>query len=221
MVRRSEIRMGVQISESRRQSIERFLTDLLGVVVGIWLALGFGGVVESCKERGLAREAAGFIENEIRDNQHDVESLLKSFATTKQDFRDQMKAVDGLLDGGGARQGGGSNRSFSLRFTLIALSTTSRDTAETTGAFRHMSYAKAKRYAGAYDLQQEFMRLYQRLRDQYLLLEAVARAPFDRLTPPELQTLRQSYATAVVYLRATEDWGKTLLGSYDAALKGK
>jgi hypothetical protein len=207
--------MKVQVSADARRSIKRFLSELLSVVIGILLALGFGGLVESCKERQLAREAASFIKSEIKDNQHDVETLLQSLDRTEKEIRDQLKAVDRLLDGGGKPED--AELSFSLRFTLIALSTTSRDTAETTGAFRHMGYAAAKRYAGAYDLQQEFMRLYQRLRDQYLVTEAVARKPFALLSRPELESLRQSFVTTLAYLRAIRDWGTTLLGGYRGA----
>ena len=68
----------------------------LGIVtVGILIALSFEGALEWSHHRELVREARQNLQNEVRNNQKDIQIILKSLETTTPKF---LHAIDVLSD---------------------------------------------------------------------------------------------------------------------------
>jgi hypothetical protein len=98
------------------------------------------------------------------------------------------------------------------------LSTTSRSTAEATGALGHMSYAEVKRYAAAYEFQATVSHTFERLGDHYSEVLKFFKVDFMQLGLDELKEVRANFLTYALLLDTVHDQTETLLQFYDNAL---
>lgn len=129
-------------------SLREFFVHLSMVTIGILIALGLEQTVEAWHHRELGVEARENILNEIRDNKQKVDRARPVVARNKEALQRSLATLRLYMAHKPPQHG-------EMQFLVSGptLSTTSWTTASTTGALGYMSYAEAKRFAGAYQVQ--------------------------------------------------------------------
>ena len=198
------------------ESLKDFFTHLLIVTVGILIALSLEGLLEWRHHRELADEARTNIMSEIRANEKDLQAFLNAVPEIR---KNQMAALDAVQGVPGRGKSGATVPPISFR--LAELSNTSWTTSQTTGALAFMPYAEVKKFAGVYQLQDEYLRLQVRTEDAVvtaLSLLAVNTNP-GSLSRPELDAERDRILASVSALTAETQVGEFLEKVYAEAAK--
>jgi hypothetical protein len=198
------------------ESFKDFFTHLLIVTVGILIALSLEGLLEWHHHRELADEARTNIMSEIRANEKDLQVFLNAVPEIRRNQMAVLDAVQGVL---------GPAKSDApvppLSFRLAELSNTSWTTSQTIGALAFMPYAEVKRFAGVYQLQDEYLRLQVRTEDAVvtaLSLLAVNTNP-GSLSRPELEAERDRILASLSALTAETQVGEFLEKAYAEVAK--
>jgi len=198
------------------ESLKDFFTHLLIVTVGILIALSLEGLLEWRHHRELADEARTNIMSEIRANDKDLQAFLQAVPEIRKNQMAVLAAVEGVL---------GHGKSDApvppLSFRLAELSNTSWTTSQTIGALAFMPYAEVKKFAGVYQLQDEFLRLQVRTEDAVvtaLSLLAVNTNP-SSLSRPEMEAERDRILASLSTLTAETQVGEFLQKSYAEVAK--
>lgn len=211
--------MQTAAAPSIRERLRWFLAEITIVTAGILIALSLDGIVEARRERKLVREATAHIKHEIRDNKADLDKILAIVPRRRALLDEALAGVEKLID---ERDRGVPHDAAPLRQGVvhfgIDLVSTALETAETTGALGHMPYAEVARYATAYGLQRELMRLHARMQDQYLLVGTIRRFSLKGLSTSELRAWRERLVVALEHLDGFASMAKTLSGSYASHL---
>ena len=110
----------------------------------------------------------------------------------------------------------------SFGFTNSTLDDASWRTASATGALALMDYDEAQRYAGAYQLQEEVMRIERVTLDDFLELESYAVNGFDaaHVTPELAASAEPQVRVALSHLIAWQQFMAGLQANYVKALAG-
>lgn len=212
--------MDVEVPEGPIRNLKQFLVQIFTITVGVLIALGIESVSDWRHHRSLVAEAVANLDSEIRDNKKDLASTLAKAPETKK----QLETFLGFVNDLTRKKPDQENRSvnLSLGYSAATLSSTSRTTAEATGALGHMSYAQVKRYAQVYDLQSDFLRLQQRLVDQFVvMLSSTQSGGLDNPSGAELERTRQALQATLSHLSATMQYGRQLSRVYDEVLARK
>jgi hypothetical protein len=212
--------MDVDIARARNGRIRQFLGQLGTITLGVLIALLFESGAEWGRDRALVREAMANLESEIRDNKKEVDRLIEQLPTTRTQIETTLRTIDSLLKDPGDR----IDATFRLSFDAAGVSTTSRSSAEATGALGHMDYAVVKRYSRVYDLQADFSRVQQQTVDELITALAVAQAGALNAPPstvrPELEAMKQSLLRTLARVIATGQLARQLVEVYREALSG-
>ena len=198
------------------ESLKDFFTHLLIVTVGILIALSLEGLLEWRHHRELADEARTNIMSEIRANDKDLQAFLQAVPEIRKNQMAVLAAVQGVLG-----RGKSDAPVPPLSFRLAELSNTSWTTSQTIGALAFMPYAEVKKFAGVYQLQDEFLRLQVRTEDAVvtaLSLLAVNTNP-SSLSRPEMEAERDRILASLSTLTAETQVGEFLQKSYAEVAK--
>ena len=138
------------------------LVQLAIVVVGILIALSFEGVLQWSRDRALLREARQNIQNEIRNNQKDIQLVLKGVAPVRAKFFRAMELLNDLSAPEKHKEAVtifDPNNSAALAngLTFAWLNTASYTTAQVSGAMGLMDYSDVRQLAEIYDPQELFI----------------------------------------------------------------
>lgn len=195
-----------------------FLLHLLTITVGLLIALGLENAAEALHHRHQRQEADELIRQEIRDNQKEITGIRAAIVT-------EQKNLIGALEFLTARK---ENRPYDIRplslsYSQNPLSNTGWNTASATGALSLMSYEHVQRYAGAYQMQQEFVDLEKLSLMDFLQLQSYVAYKFDpeKMTPAQAEAAMPDVRRAMAHLVATDQIGQQLLVDYGTALDGK
>lgn len=198
-------------------SLREFLVHLAIITIGVLIALSLEGCTEWVHHRSLVREARANIASELRDNKAEIDRLIANMSTMGGELDGALKVIESLR-----AHGKTDAKSFSLTYHIAQLNTASRNTAEATGALGYMDYAEVKRYAGVYDLQEQFVRQQERLFDVWVpVLNATHRKDLERLTPAELDDWKRQTLTAISYVQVESGIAQALSKAYERALQGR
>src|SRR5207247_255890 len=103
-----------------------------------------------------------------------------------------------------------------LDYVIARLPSTSRSTAEATGALGYMEYTEVKKYAAVYEVQQQFLRLQDRLLEIWIpLLNATHEGDPERASERELLEWRDRILTCLSYFQTEASLGKSLSAEYE------
>lgn len=192
------------------QSFRDVAIHLAIVTVGILIALGLEQTVEWYHHRELADEARTNILAEIRDNRKELDSLLAKVPDSRKDHMAAVRVIDTYLAGGTS-----AANKMNLGVGIAEVRDTAWATAQTVGALNYMPYAEVQKFASAYRLQQQFLRLQDRAVDAVVTSVAVfaeGQGP-DNLSRPDLvlerEKILQSLAQIVAETQVAEGLDKT------------
>jgi hypothetical protein len=195
-------------------SVRHLLVELATITLGILIALSLEALTGWFHHRTLVREARANIQHEIADNKKELDNAIANIPDSERDLQQALGFVSDLL---GKRKPG----LHTLRFNYIIaqLNATSRTTAEATGALGYMEYSEVKTYAAAYEGQQQFERLQERLLDAFVpLLNATHEADPAKADERELLEWKDRILTSLSYLQTEAIYGKSVSRKFDAVL---
>lgn len=198
-------------------SFKEALVHLGIVTVGILIALSLEGLLEWQHHRHLVTEARANIAEELRDNDNELEHFLQAVPKFRSNY---SHALDYLSATAAHHPPAGGTISVGL--SSPELGTASWMTAQTMGALGLMDYSDVKRYAAAYELQAEFLRLQSRTMDAVV----AAMTTFERNEDPaklsvtDLQTAQQNMLAVMSGLQTEQQLGEQLHKRYQRILAG-
>src|SRR5215471_1249430 len=212
--------MEIHVPHKPVLTVKEFFVHLAMITLGVFIALSFEGIASWFDHRALARDATANLTNEIRDNKKELDRVLSQLGQTHKDLEEIAKTVSTLAD---AKTPKPKSLSVGVHFQIASLQSASRTSAEVTGAFSFMEYEKVKKYAGVYDIQQEFEKVQESALQTVLSTIAdvqVLKNP-DTIKERDFDELRQSLRRTEAVLIGLEQLGKQLSSSFDSVLSGK
>jgi len=212
--------MEIHVPHKPVLTVKEFFVHLAMITLGVFIALSFEGIASWFDHRALARDATANLTKEIQDNKAELDQVLSRLGQTRKDLEEIAKTVSTLTD---AKTPKPKSLSAGVHFNIANLRSASRTSAEVTGAFSFMEYEKVKKYAGVYDIQQEFEKVQESALQTVLSTIAdvqVLKNP-DTIKERDFDELRQSLRRTEAVLIGLEQLGKQLSSSFDSVLSGK
>ncbi len=195
------------------------------ITVGILIALSLEGALERSHNRALVTEARHNLQSEIRNNQADVQVILKGLDATLPRFLRAIEVVGNLSAPENAKEAAelfqlSGERSLLSSYAAGSLNTASRTTAEISGAFAFMDYDEIRKYAEIYDAQALFSRA-----QDGALRDAMAAVMFGlgaltKAAPSEVEDTKRQLRLALAGLITMRATANALNQRYSQALKG-
>jgi hypothetical protein len=144
-------------------TIKEALVHLCLITTGILIALSLEGTLEWWHHRELVQETRQNLQNEIRSNQKDIQTVLKGLVPTQTRFVHAIAVVSDLSASENTKEAASlfdpKGASLLSDASFAFLNTASYTTAGATGALGLMEYREAARYSAIYDLQALYVRL--------------------------------------------------------------
>jgi hypothetical protein len=209
--------LDVHSPEGRISGIKDFFLHLFTITIGLLIALALEGCAERWHHHRLRDEAEANLQQEIRDNQHDL-------ATTETAINSEERALVSVVKFLQARSQDKPYEmpKFEVNFTSSTLSDASWRTATATGTLSFMDYKRVQQFASAYQQQELFSRLQMETIDNYLQLHSFAAFGFDpkAMSSEEAKAILPDVGRILSHLVALDGVGKTLQEAYVRALAG-
>jgi hypothetical protein len=161
------------------------------------------------------RHARDNIRQEMRDNRGRLEKTLEANLKHRQDVKLGVEELDRLI------AAGSGEHTVRAGLSSIVLRSTSWDTAQSTGAIRHMSYSEVKTYTLIYDLQRDWDRIQDRMVDHWVDVMDWRRVRIEGLSQHAREDRRKDHQLVLNRMYSVRELGQALLQTYDAALAGK
>ena len=207
--------LDVHPPHGKMHGVGDFFLHLFTISVGLLIALALEAAVERHHQHELRDQADANLRTEIRANQKSLAELLPI-------IHDEQKTLIAVLTFVLARENNrpGDLGAINFGFTNSPLSDASWRTASATGALALMDYDTVQKYAGAYQLQEQVMRLEQVTLDDYLLLESYAVYGFDasKVSPQAATQAEPRVRETLSHLVAWEQFIEGLQRTYAKAL---
>lgn len=203
------------LAGDRAASARRVGLELVIIVAGVLIALSFDGLVEWRREQKLVREARENLTQEIRENRERLHGSLESNLKHRKDVANGLAELDRLI------AAGSGEHTVRAGLSSTQLRQSSWDTAQSTGAIRHMSYAEVKTYTLLYDMQRDWGRIQNRLIDQWMDVMDWRKVRIEGLSQHARDERRRDHQLVVNQMYAVREQGQHLIASYDAVLAGK
>jgi hypothetical protein len=212
----------IEMPEGRKKAIRQFVLQILNTSLAVIIALSFEGLVEWRRIRQLVATARQHVRSEIIDNKKDLSGSFYWLALIQKDAARCLATVEAIATARAAGETGEElpEGEITLATLGLVLAATSRDTAEATGALGHMEYAEVKLYAETYGIQEEFMRIRQRMAEEQTRIQGLIRRDFAVVPISELEELRATLVSFQQSVREMKNHGKLLIEFYDRALAG-
>jgi hypothetical protein len=192
-----------------------FFLQLLTITAGLLIAFGLEACVEWGHHRSLRREADANLHQELRDNQKDLAASRFAIAKERENLISILTFLSARIHNQPTAATG-----LSLSYTLRGMRDASWRTAADTGALGYMEYSHVQRYADAYQVQEEYVRLERETLDDFLQLQSYVITGFepDKITPAEAETASEDVRHALSHLAAMDQFAQSLSRAYDEAL---
>lgn len=201
------------------------LVHLCIVTVGIVIALSLDGALEWSHHQTLVREARLNLQNEIRNNQKDIQIILKSLEGTKGRFLHAVDVLNGLSTPDNLKQAAsifdlrGGPGTLLAGYTIATLNSASRTTAEVSGAFEFMEYDEIRKYAEIYEPQEIFGRAQDEAMKDAIVASTLGQSIAASPAPAEVEDVKRQLRLALGGFIETEIMAKALDAKYGEALK--
>ena len=186
--------------------VRDFLIHLFTITVGLLIALGLENLAEWRHHVHLKHQAEETMRQEIRQNQKDLNEVLKAIPREMESF----KHIETFLQ---ARINGQALPVRSLQTGMMQM--TPQDaawqTASATGALSYMDYDEVQRFSSAYQLQAKMVRFEDdALPPLVRLIAAIGYASDpEKMPPSEAADALKDVHLAMAHLSATVGLGRT------------
>lgn len=211
--------MEIHSPEASVHSVRDFIVHLVMISLGVLIALGAEGVVESIHHHHLVAEANSNLRAEMQENRATLDENLPKLKHNEELLRQSLADVRKLKADRKART---ANINLNLNFFL--LSDTGWRTAQATGAVALMKYQQVEDYAGYYDVQSMLNRLINSLEDTWLDM-SVAFDPMgsdpSKMDDRQLDEVQRRLQLSLGRLIAVENIGHSLDDLYAKKLDAK
>jgi len=198
--------------------IKDFLLHIFTITVGLFIALFLEGCVEKLHQHHLRDEADSNIQQEIRHNEQALKTTLDFAAAEQKSLIEVLKFLD-------AKSAGKPYPidHISLGFNSEPVSDANWRTATATGALSFMEYKRVEDFAGAYQVQEMFLRLEEQTLDEFLQLQSYVAYGFDpeKVSPETAKAAAPDVRRALSHVVALQQVGAGLNRAYEEALAGK
>ena len=198
--------------------IKDFLLHIFTITVGLFIALLLEGCVEKIHQHHLRDEADRNIQQEIRYNEHELETTLTATASEQKNLVEVLKFLT-------ARS---QNKAYSLedvnlQYTSGTLSDSNWQTATATGALSFMEYGRVEDFSGAYRIQELFSRLDEQTLDDFLQLQSYVLYDFDpnNVSVEDAKAALPDVRKTLSHVVAMQQIGTSLKAVYEKTLAGK
>lgn len=211
--------MEIHTPEAPVHSFRDFLVHLMMIALGVLIALGAEGVVESVHHHHVVHQAQENLLAEMRGNH---ETLADNLPKLKQNEKMLAQVLDHLQKLKTNRKTDMGDINLNLNFFF--LSDTSWRTAQATGAIALMNYQQAEDWAGYYDVQSMLNRLLGSLEDTWLdMIAAFNPLGTDaaKMSDQQIDELQRRIQMSLGRLVAVENIGTSLDKIYSKKLKGE
>jgi len=196
-------------------TVKDFFVHLSMIVIGILIAVSLEQIVEWRHHAKLVSQAHENIISELRDNARELDGTMSTYPETEKELVAYFATIRKLHTHKPLK-----DLSVRLNFHLSQLSSASRSSAEATGALGYMNYEEVKRYAAVYDLQQQFLRVQERLLEATTLAIGGVRGDDPaKASDAELDVLNANAKAARAQLTVADSIGRALKKEYEKALK--
>lgn len=196
-------------------SAKEFFFHIFTITVGILIALGLEQAVMAYHHRELPENARANILSELRDNRRELEADLKNAGARKEEHRHTIDVLNLFI----ARKPM-HEASMTIGFNLPTLTSTSWNTAQSTGALAYMDYRDVKRFAGVYHKQQVLLKF----QDEVSRAVADAAGMFtqnpDKMSTGDLKEAKRLAQHSLTEMTIWEDVASQLDRQYANVLKG-
>ena len=217
--------MKIPLRDDHVQAVKRFALQILNTSLAVIIALTFEGLVERKRIRDLVTTATAHMRGELRENRQDIVKAMAEFQRNQRELQEALGFLDALIAALEAKAAGLEapkvNGHVSVRSIHVLLDSTSRGTAEATGALAHMPYAQVKRFAGAYNYQQVVQNTLNRWHEQTSYAVSMLKADLGQLSLTELREIRTSLSNAQRIMTELSRQAPTMLQFYDQALSDR
>jgi hypothetical protein len=196
-------------------SAKEFFVHIFTITVGILIALGLEQAAQAYHHHELAENARANVLSELRDNRHSLEAHLKDAGRLKAEHRHTIEVLNLFIARKPIHEA-----SMNLSLSLPTLTSTSWNTAQSTGALAYMDYRDVKRFAGVYDTQQVLLKIQDDLsRATTAAIGMFAEDP-GKQTAEDLKEARRLVQHSLSELTIWEQIASQLSKEYTAVLKG-
>lgn len=144
--------MEIDLPREPIHSVKDFFIHIFTITVGILIALGLEQVVIAYHHHGVANEARANIVSEIGDNKRELDFELREAPKLKKQYQQTIDVIEAFLAHKPLKQA-----SMEVNFNRAELSSTSWNTAQSTGALSFLNYGEVKSFSSAYGLQDAVM----------------------------------------------------------------
>ena len=185
--------------------------------IGLLIALCLESAVEWRHHVHVGEEAEANIVGELKDNQHDLNDILKVIPQEEKSLTGAMAFLQAHAVGKPY-----DIKDISLGMSLFSARNASWQTATTTGAVAYMKYSQVKHFSEAYTLQAQYASLQERTLDSYLQLQSYIVGGLDptKISAADSEKARGDLQQTMARLVAMEQIGAALQKTYAEALKG-
>ena len=195
--------------DSLRHFGPRALAEIAIIMFSVLVALWCNGLVEQSKERKLVAEARANIKAELQENRSRLLQTRKKTEGQLAAVRQNLKQLTTVLEA----KSGTFEVHLNNGFTPVLFMDTSWQTAQSTGAIRHMPYQEVKAYTAVRHFEGEVQRLQHELQPGLMALNAASLS-----TPEELRDCRRRTKIFESYLSTILGYGAGLLERYEEVL---
>jgi hypothetical protein len=204
--------------EEKIHGFRDFLLHLFTITIGLLIALGLEGAVESWHHHQLRIEATENLHQELEHNQKELAACRAAIDQERSNLTGILK----FLDARAASQPYDIH-ALNLNYTLATMSDASWRTASATGVISYMNYSDVQSYASAYEVQQEFTDLQRDTFNSFLKLQSYVIYGFDpaKITPQQATMAAVDVRQTLSYVQAMDQIGAGLDKEYQRALAGK
>lgn len=210
--------LDVHPPDAKMHGLKDFLLHIFTITVGLLIALALEGCVEQWHKHELRREAEANLQLELTHNR-------KALAEWQPVMLEEQKSLMGVLDFIAAKKAGKPYdvSHLALGFSIRTLSDASWKTAAATGALALMDYDQVERYAAAYQVQDELMRLEQETLDDFLRMQSYSVYGFDpaKVTAEDAKGAEPEVRRALAHLVAMEQVAQGVATGYEQTLRGE
>ncbi len=209
--------LDVHAPEHPVHSYRDFFLHLFTITIGLLIALGLESAVEWRHHVHVGEEAEANIVGELKDNQHDLNDILKVIPQEEKSLTGAMAFLQAHAAGKPY-----DIKDISLGMSLFSARNASWQTATTTGAVAYMKYSQVKHFSEAYTLQAQYASLQERTLDSYLQLQSYIVGGLDptKISAADSEKARGDLQQTMARLVAMEQIGAALQKTYAEALKG-
>ena len=211
--------MEIHTPEAPLHSFRDFLVHLMMIALGVLIALGAEGVVESVHHHHVVHQAQENLLAEMRANHETLEENLPKLKQNQKTLEQVLADLQKLKSNRKTQLG-----DINLYLNFFSLSDTSWRTAQATGAIALMNYQQAEDWAGYYDVQSMVNRLATSLEDTWLDMTA-AFNPLgtdpSKLSDTQIDELQHRIQMSLGRLVAVENIGASLDKIYVKKLRGE